>query len=65
MQLKDALRQKGYRVIDLWERLNRKYLIDYQLCAKYARCNTRNCLDPVVWEKIDECLKEMEVVWNG
>lgn len=59
MQLKDALRQKGYRVIDLWERLNKKYLIDYQLC------NTRNCLDSKIWEKIDECLKEMEVVWNG
>lgn len=65
MQLKEALRLKGYKVKDLYDRLIKRYLIDYQTVARYCRCSNRSTLNKDVWSWIDVILKEMEVEWNG
>ena len=64
MQLKDALLSAGYLVVDLYDRLSYKVAIDYKTTTKYCRCCNRKTLDPVIWEKIDECLAEMGVEWK-
>lgn len=64
MQLKEALARKGYTVRDLYERMLKRYLVNYQLVAKYCRCTNRSRLDKVMWSWIMETLKEMEVSWN-
>ena len=63
MQLLTALHAAGYTVVDLYERVNRKYAIDYQKVAKYCRCFDRGAFKKEVWDRIDKCLREMEVNW--
>lgn len=64
MQLKQALALKGYTVRDLYEKMSKQYLVNYQIIAKYCRCNNRLRLDKTMWSWIDKTLKEMEVEWN-
>lgn len=64
MQLKEALRSAGYTVVQFYERLSRSLIIDYKTTARYCRCCNRKTLDPIVWEKIEECLTEMGVEWK-
>lgn len=63
MQLKTALKIAGYTVINLTDRLQKRYAIGYKTVCKYARCYNRNYGDPIVWKFIDECLAEIGVKW--
>lgn len=63
MQLRQALTQYGYKVVDLFRRLELKHNVNYQQIAMYCRCNNRSRHDPVVWKWIMDELKEMGVTW--
>lgn len=64
MQLKEALARKGLKVRDLYERMVRRYAVDYQMVARYCRCSNRSKLDGTMWSWIDSTLADMEVIWN-
>ena len=64
MQLKEALARKGFKVRDLYERMVRRYAVDYQTVARYCRCSNRSKLDGTMWSWIDSTLTDMEVTWN-
>ena len=63
MQLKEALKAKGIKVVDLYEQINRKYLVDYQTLTRYCRCSDRSTNNPLIWSWIDETIKSMGVNW--
>lgn len=65
MQLKEALRLKGYKIRDLYERMIKRYAVSYPTVARYCRCCNRLEFDRVIWSWIMETLKEMEVEWDG
>lgn len=65
MQLKDALRLKGFKVKDLHERMTKQSAISYAIVAKYCRCWNSKYFDKEIWRRIKENLKEMEVEWDG
>lgn len=61
--VKHLLHERGYTVKDLTERLWKKgVFVGYETVKGYCRAWDRRYGKPEVWEKIDECLKEMEVV---
>ena len=63
MQLKQALSLHGYKVVDLFRRLEKKCVVNYQQIAMYCRCSNRSRHDPLVWAWIMDELKEMGVTW--
>lgn len=64
MQLKEALARKGFKVRDLYERMIKRYAVDYQTVARYCRCSNRSKFDATIWSWIDSTLRDMEVTWN-
>lgn len=64
MQLKEALARKGFKVRDLYERMIKRYAVDYQTIARYCRCSNRSKLDATMWSWIDSILRDMEVTWD-
>ena len=65
MQLKEALRLKGYKVKDLYERMAKRYVVSYSTIARYCRCDNFLEFNRVIWSWMREILKEMEVEWDG
>lgn len=64
MQLKTILKQKGYKVKDLYDRVSLKRLVSYQMIAKYCRCINKNGWEPRLQAAIESCLAEMGVEWS-
>ena len=61
--VKHFLHEKGFTVRDLTERLWAKgVIIHHETVKGYCRAWSREYGKPEIWEKIFECLREMEVI---
>ena len=61
--VKHLLHKKGYTIGDLAEKMwITGVMLTYVSVLNYCQAWDRRYGKPEVWEKIDECLKEMEVV---
>lgn len=61
--VKHLLYKKGYTIGDLAEKMwSKGVMLTYVSILNYCQAWDRRYGKPEVWEKIEECLKEMEVV---
>ena len=61
--VKHLLHAKGYTIGDLAEKMwSKGVMLTYVSILNYCQAWDRRYGKPEVWNKIDECLKEMEVV---
>lgn len=64
IQLKDAIRAKGYTVKQLHERVSKEKAVSYAVIARYCRMIHSRKGDRETWEIIKRNLKEMKVEWR-
>jgi len=64
IQLKDAIREKGYTVKDLHERVSKEIDISYAVMASYCRRINSHRGDKIIWNCIKKHLKDMKVEWR-
>lgn len=64
IQLKDAIRAKGYTVRQLHERVSKEMNVSYAVMASYCRRINSLRGDRELWDCIKKHLKDMNVDWR-